>query len=239
MKLFSKIAALLLAASVLGPAQALTIDNFDTGGDFLFSPFINGPITTVGLNTNDTIGGTRTMRYQFVSGSFASVEVDAAFTGSAQTVNTLAMSNPAAVTSFAVVHWDNNGAGLGGVDLTDGTIADAIELDVLSIDQGGITLTIAVRDTSNNFANLQLTNLGTGTQTFLFQDFQNFANTDFTAIDFIELSMFGNVASDFILDNIRTRRSTDPNETPIPGGVVLFLLGGGIAYRARRKLASS
>ena len=125
--------------------------------------------------------------------------------------------------------WAAAGVGLGGVDLTDGATQDAIQIDIISIDQGNITLTFTVTDlTGGETSTLVLAGLGVGTQAVLFSSFTGIA--DFTDIDSIVLTIDAGVASDLILDLIDTRLGTGVG---LP--TTLALLGLGLFGVIRRR----
>lgn len=217
--------AALLAIS--GGAHAFLIDDFDGGDAFISVTSFPTLPASVNQPYANALGGSRTLLIAAATG---------AGNGPSLSVSggLLLIGNPPNAGSTGAVVWDNNGNGLGGIDLTEGGLDDAIELEITEIDVGSITLQFFVEDTFANKATLTFRDLVVGRQAFLFTDFvQNSANTndvDFTAIDDAQLRYATGSNVDVTLDLILTRQGV-----PIPGTVALLgigLVGLGLRRRA-------
>lgn len=215
-------------------ASAVLIDNFDSGTDGVGVPAFGAPVlgpsnTAAGA---DAIGGSRTLEITSAPSPTVSLVVD-----SNPNFDQLALANGPGATSVSTVTWDANGAGLGGADLilagTENN--DALQLDILSIDQGAVTLEIDVVDTLTGSSTLTLAGLGVGNHAF---DFSNFVGTaDFTTVNSIVLTITAGNASDLTLDLIQTRNGPVPPTVPVPGTLFLMgavMLGLGSAKRLRK-----
>ena len=209
----------LLAAT---PANAVIIDTFNEGEQSIVVPdggtSLGNNIAAAGI-----IGGSRTINVtSVVGGSGTSVNVDDSNS------NLLSISNNFQTTSIIEVIWDSNGAGLGGANLlADGS--DALELDIVDIDQGNVTLTFSVVDTDLDVGTLTLSNLVAGDYAFLFTDFINATNVNFGSVDSVSLLIESGSSSDFALDLVQSREGTDIPQDEIPAPAAFPLLGAGIA----------
>lgn len=228
-------------AMVAGSAQAIIIDTFNDTTTSLVPPFFGpnsglGPVTTASSNPgNEMVGDFRTMSitaFSNANGQGLTFEADGG-----NTPNELAFSANAGVSGSGAVLWGgaNGTGGLGGVDITDGGINDALQLDFTGIDQGGVTLTFSITDGDGDVATRALT-ANIGQNAFLFNSFTNIGAVNLMDVDFLELSIDVSVASDMTLDLVQTRQGEipDPNDAPLPATLVLLGLGAVAAARARR-----
>jgi len=182
--------------------QAASIDDFNGGWQEVEAPGANT------VSYSDAIGGYRTIEIEKTSGSrSATADVLEAY-------KEFSHSADSGTSARSTITWNNNGNGLGGVDLAEGRVFSVFSFDILSIDQGNVDLTFSVWDTMNAMASYTLTGAGVGSQAVAFD---NFMGIDFTSIDAISLIIEGGQASDIVLDNLRT--------VPTPATLILMLVG--------------
>jgi len=128
--------------------------------------------------------------------------------------------------------WDADGAGL-AADLTDGGLANGIEIAIMAIDQGSVTLTLEVFDGAS-VALLTLAGLGAGNFSFLFGDFVGDGGV-FDSASAVRLTIEATEAADLALDFVRTI-DVPPPRIPEPATLALFGLGlMGLASIRRRR----
>jgi hypothetical protein len=230
-KLF--LAAVAVVASLLmgvGSGHAIVIiDNFDFTTQHV-DKAAPGP-DTAATAAGEAIGDFRTIELTSVVGAL-SASLDTNPGG----VQLLALSNDVGVSSEALVTWDAGGAGLGGVDLTQGGASPFLSLDIVSIDQGNVDLLITITDVAaagGDSATWSAIGLGVGVKQRQLALFTNAINVDFTQVDKITLEITADVASDLSLDSIFTS-----GQIPEPSTVVLLGIGIlgvlGVSYRRRK-----
>ncbi len=198
------ISSVLVAGSMIlaSGVQAASVDDFDGASTLIIEADGSQNATYTGA-----IGGTRTV-------SVAKSGPLGASAGVLVPPGVYTHSADALTTATSVITWDANGTGLGGLDLAEGRVFSVFSFEILSIDQGNVDLTFTVKDTLNAMASATLSGAGIGLQSLAFDEF---AGIDFTSIDFISLTINGGVASDLVLDNLKT--------VPAPTTVALILMG--------------
>jgi len=229
------LALALAAAGNLGvgsvSAAELLIDHFSVGTGFVqdtIDPIPPAPFPSLNiLGDGDAIGGSRTIAIVpggTQNGTFAAVNRSPNF-------NQFFQDQGTGSSGTTTITWDKNGAagGLGGVDLTLGGTNDALQVNITSIDQGMVTLTFDIVDSTAGARQLTLPGLSVGAQPFLFTAFTGTGN--FTSVNSIKLTIAAGVASDVGLDLVQTR------SVPVPA--TLALLGLGLmGVRLRRRKAA-
>jgi hypothetical protein len=218
-KLYSMVAAAALLG-VAGAANAFLIDDFN-GGDvsIVAAAAIPPP-------SNGVPGNPLTEAYSVALGGAHTLQIDtAARPGSSNTISggTWNVGNPSNGGSTGFVSWSDSA----GVDLTDGAINDALELQINQIDIGTTTLTFTVTDVGGASSMLELTNQTAGQKVFLFSDFSGTA--DFTRAATVQLAYITGNNTDLEIDLIQTRQGV-----PLPGTIALLgagLLGLGVRRR--------
>lgn len=224
-----------LAVSFLimtGSVKAITIDSFDiTSHSVTASSGSTFPVSNT-IAASEAIGGFRKLEILGVTGSSnATLEV---ITGG---LGLLALSNSFGTSSTARVTWDANGSGLGGMDLTGLGAFDSIGLDLFSIDQGSVSLTVSIFETAGvggDFASLLLPSAVVGQNVFKFDTFTNFANVSFNLVDKITLGIVAGTASDLGLDFFETLENPVIPEPATIGLLGIGLAGLGSVYLRRR-----
>lgn len=234
--LFTLTAGLLLAAAA-NPASAMLIDNFDYGDGYVTATAAD---TAGGTHVTDTAGS-----YPDIVGGYRELQLpnsqDIEGTGSATMAANpsnsgyLSFSLDAMTKGSGILTWDGNGAGLGGVDMTDGGLSSFVSFDILAIDQGDIDLNVFVTDSNGEKGHYTLSGAGVGTHQFDFLSFSNSGALDFTSIDSISLDIIAlDDASDLVLDQIFTGGSISvpaPQTTLALLGLGLILIGFGVRRR--------
>ena len=233
MRKFLATAVITASFAVAPMANALVIiDNFDTG-DINVIVTANAPATDTGTNpaneSPNIIGGFHTLTVDNAAGTGG---------GNGAKANVFAglfnHSNDTGVSSQSHVLWDANGAGLGGVDITEAGANDALGIEISTIDQGNVTLEFTVIDQLSASSTLILSGLGVDTFSFFFTDFVGSAN--FQDVDSIRLDVTAGAASDLSINLVQTQKG--PSGVPIPGTIALMGLAlGGLGAMRRRKAA--
>lgn len=209
--------ALLLS---LGTGKAAIIDNFNSD-TALVNTGTPGP-ATFAANPTNTIGGFRTLQILGYPADLdptspgATLEVVGGLLGHSQNVGTSGRSR---------ITWDGDGSL--NADLTDGGSSDRLELSVVDLDQGPITLTFVIRSGANS-ATRSLSGLGLGTHQFAFSSFSGDTSV-FANAESIELTIEAPTSSDLGLDFIRTTTSDVPEPS-----TYLAVGGALLAFGARR-----
>lgn len=233
-----------LASTVLlgvGNAQAaLLIDNFL---DFQ-KVESNGPLTNSQVGpTGNILGGYRDLFVEVVNNSstnptnpFLSSEFSV-FNGEAS------FNNDAYVTGAGRIRWDGNNdsgtlnpLGLGGIDITGGSLLDSLFMDVIFADLG-LNMTFTIYDMDSNSSSISRTlnsNISTSQEeAFLFTDFVGTA--DFTNVGAIELGISGPESMDAVIGSVRMSRSTPiPEPTSILGLLAIGAVGTGSMLKQKK-----
>lgn len=213
-------AALTTTAFVAGTAQAVIIDDFNSGeqsidangSSLAFSPGAIGGFRSIDIEKNGLQGATAAVLVGPDLGIFSH-------------------SADALTSATSVITWNALGMGL-GVDLVEGLTDNVFSFDILSIDQGNIGLTLGVQDTFGGTDSYTFLNAGVGTESVAFS---HFAGVNFTSIHSLSLTVEGGVASDLTLDQLATSGSS----ASVPEPTALMLLSGGLlglgGIRRKRK----
>ena len=215
------------AMLVATTANATLIDDFTTGA---MSIEIFGPTAAypgVGVSSSDTAVGTMLGGERAVDLTVWSAA--STLSGSSAVIDLLggfySQSADSTVKTMATITWDAGGFGFGGIELG----GEAFLLDLVSLDQGVIDLTIGVWDTLGGMASVTDASAIVGDNYF---NFSNFAGVDFSLIDKITLTVDATTqaSSDLTLNSIST--------VPEPSVLALFglgLFGLGLARRRVKK----
>lgn len=224
----------LASLGVLTPAihaEALVIDHFtQSGAGQAISVTGLGSVTETVTGLTEVLGGARTIQLAVSTSSYglsSSVNVSPAGTG------TLSLGNDSGQDGVGTITWDAAGAGLGGVDLTNGGTLPYLQSKIVASDLNlGFTVEITETATAGGSMAVWSTSLGYGVS-YVNQplaSFINAANVDFNQVDKVALILSGPLAQDATLDLLEF------TNTPAPEPVTMSLLGlGGLAILLRRK----
>ena len=223
----------IVAAGLLGMAgwsHAVMIDSYNFGGGTLNSIGPGGSGTD-SSTAAEIIGGTRTLS---IPGSEPVDGGNLSFSANEFDSGELRFSLGAGASGSAVITWDADGAGLNGLDLSDGGPSTFITFNILAIDQGFVELRMTVEDTVGSTGFLEILNAVAGIQQFTFDDFSG--SVDFTMANLISLEITGTDASDLSMGEIFTSGPLDAVPVvPEPGSVGLIALAGLALLRLRRR----
>jgi hypothetical protein len=208
-------------------AAPFTIDHFaqpNTGQAVSVTDTGSAFNTTTGLA--GVVGGSRTLQVDVTASAYgqsSSLIVTPAAPGA------LSLSNDSGQNGVGTITWDANGAGLGGVDLTDGGNLSHLQATILASDLDlGFRVDITETAATGGSTAFWSTNLGPGVS-FVSQPLASFTNAgavDFTKVDKIVLTLSGPPAQDATLDLVEV--------APEPATLGLLVLGGLALVRRRR-----
>ena len=229
-KIAVRLVALVFAGFLMtSPASAiLTIDSFDVGTTSITAnsgtPVVSQ--TLGGLPAGDTIGGVRFSQVTWQSGALS------ASMNANPPAGVMGLSSNTGVTALFELGYDAGGAGLGGIDLTEGGLSPGFAVFFTSADAGSAT-TVTLEDTGGDTLTRTLNTPGPG---FLFFQYAAFAGVgDVTDIDSIDFSIQGVVDGDYQVELIQSRdRPGDGIPEPITATLALVgLCALGVATRRR------
>jgi hypothetical protein len=222
-------------------AASFTIDHFtqpNTGQALSITGTGTQSNTTTGLV--GVVGGSRTMQISVASSAFglsSSLNVNPAGVG------TLSLGNDSGQNGVGTITWDANGAGLGGVDITNGGLLPFVQATILASDLNlGFRVDVTETAAAGGSTAFWSTNLGPGVS-FVNQALASFTNAgavDFTKVNKIVLTLSGPVAQDATIDLMEVTNS--PGGVPEPLtllGVFAGMSGLGAYIRRRRASATS
>jgi len=228
------IAALSVTGSVL--AAPITIDTFDDGGVPYIVSSAGDHSSTGTIASAHAIGGSRTNKTDFVEGFLG---------GNTGAFNTAAYGSIFTYSSDALtrikskITWDSAGAGLGGLDLTQGKALDQayFSFNIIDIDQGSVNLGLTLEDTNGQttFVSSNQMTIGADQRVYFnsFSDSTLFAFNSINAIS-VDISQSSS-ASDFIFDSFEVD-VLPPSPQPIPTAIWLFGTGLiGLVGMSKRK----
>jgi len=197
-------AAVLLATST---AQAYLIDDFNDQTPTV----VPGDGVPVYINYLPAMGGGRTITVEEDGLLHASAAVAGGF---------LHISSDSGTRADTLIEWVD----AVGVDLTDDGASDRISLQVVGIDQGGVTMELGLTDLDGHISRVPLAGLGVGVREIMLTDF---VNVDASRVTKVELLANSTDASDLVADFVTSSR------VPTPG--TLLLLGLPLIYLTRSK----
>lgn len=226
-----------VVSAICCTSSAALIDNFTS-----VNVGVSQQASVIGAGSNsdtDTglagvIGGSRNLTINTTSGTNSS---DLTVLTGPQTLN---LNTGAGNNSAGTILWNANGAGLGGVDLTDAGASNKFDLEVLFADNNlGVQISVTETAGAGGSTATYSQNLGAiASSTFVgipFASFTNFANVDFSQINSISLMLSGPASQDAIVRLVQTTGSGVPEPASIALWSVLGLAVAGFAYRFRKR----
>lgn len=226
------LSAIAFSALMLGSAQALTIDTFNTSQVVLDS--------SPGASDGATVSTVSDVANILGTDRIVSVDqLGAGTTASQVNINTgtpglLTLGNTDAFSVSNITYNGIGGAGLLGVDVTEGGTDDRFALFQVSGDFP-TNITITVTDTLANTAALMVSSAPLGSNVPLNFEYVNFVGgpVDFTLIDYINIELVTtNDQADLQLDFFGT--TTEVAEPGVLAVLGLGLAGLGLIRRRRR-----
>lgn len=220
--------AIAFSALMIGSAQALTIDTFNT--DQVVSDGAGGGATgSVVSDAANILGTDRGVSIE---------QLGPGLTASTININTgtpglMTLGNTDAFSVSTILYAGVGGAGLGGVDVTEGGSDDRFSLFQVSGDFPTL-VGITVGD-GTNIASLTLPSVPVGLNVPLHFEYASFVGgpVDFTMIDFISIDLVTqNTQADLQLDFFGT--TTEMPEPTALAVIGLGLAGIGLMRRRRR-----
>jgi hypothetical protein len=216
------------SALMLGSAQALTIDTFNTNQSVV-DGIGGGASSSVASDATNILGTDRTVSIEQLGPGNTPSEINI----NTGTAGILTLGNTDAFSVSNITYNGIAGAGLGGVDVTEGGNDDRFTLFVVFGDfPTDIELTVS---DGANTASLQLSSPAFAIGTPLFFEYASFIGgpVDFTTIDMINIQLTTTTTvSDLQLDFFGTT-----SEIPEPAVLAILglgLTGLGFAQRFRR-----
>ncbi len=210
----------LLVFNYMPVSASVIIDNFNDATTQFVVDTGGGATSTVA--TANALGGFRTIDIND-GGNFSTATV----------MNGMYSHNGAAgAAATSTVTWDAAGAGLGGIDLlaTDtlgfmnSTCFECFVLEIISIDQGDVNLTLDLEDIAAGTASVTSLNAGLGIFEILFS---NFNSVNLALINSISLTVHGSAASDLqlnLLGYTGAAQIIPPPTSAVPVAPTLWLL---------------
>ena len=217
------------SALMLGSAQALTIDTFNTNQSVI-DGIGAGASSSVVSDATNILGTDRTVSIEQLGPGSTPSEVNI----NLGTPGILTLGNTDAFSVSSITYNGSGGAGLGGVDVTEGGNDDRFTLFQVTGDFP-TNITITVADYLANTASLTVASAPLGTNVPLFFEYASFLGdvVDFTMIDIINIELVTtNEQADLQLDFFGTT-----SEIPEPAVLAILglgLTGLGFARRFRR-----
>jgi hypothetical protein len=218
---------------VLAPtiyADTFLIDDFSM-------PIVGQTITVTGTGSQTStinsltgvVGNTRTMNINVTSSAYG---YSSTLKTSPLAGGTLELGNEGGQNGVGTITWDAGGAGLGGIDITNGGLLPYFQAKMLSSDQTDI-FRVDITDSSGHTA-YWTSNLGTGPNAInqLLSSFTNPNAADFTSVDKIMVTLSSlNLAQDTVMDTVEVTNTPVPE----PATMTLLALGGFSVFMARRR----
>ncbi len=217
-------AACAAGLAVAGSAEAIVIDTFNSGPGLVRSIGDLGPTNYA---STDAIGGSRTLAIlgfptdgdATSEGAQLQVAVPPGAIGHSQ--DAFAPGGRSKVT------WDANGAGLGGLDLTDGGKSDAIVMELVFVDDGNVEVTFTVMDSAGATSEMVVDSMAIGQNVLPYTGFTGGAAL--TDVHSVMMTFDVGQSGDVIIDLLETNLVPEPT-----AAMLLSTVGLGVIWRRKR-----
>ncbi len=232
------VCALALVGLFSSTARAFLIDDFDSFQSVYITTAAPASQQSV-LADAAVLGGWRGLYVNKTTGGTGFTNAVAA-ESNGDGLNTFQVSNGTHSDSTVILTWDGNGAGLGGIDITDAGAAKGVFIKLLVTDMPNASLKFDVFSSSGaSSSSILVTQVVSGVN--LYAPFSGFVGTaNFSQITSFKLTLDGVTSWDAAFDTIHTGPApitTTSADLPEPAPLALLGLGLallGLSQRRRR-----
>ena len=214
-----------------GTAQGVIIDDFNDGPGSVGTD-VPGPGPT-NFEAATAVGGSRTLEIIGFPGDGDGLSQGAELEVAAPNPGAIGHSQDAfSPGGRSRVTWDDDGNGLGGVDLTDDGADNAFQLALLALDVGFVDVSFSVESNDHGTATIDIDDLEEGAFNVVYADFDGFSDEIFENVDKVTMTITAGEQSDLVIDIISTT-FVPPIPEPTTAGLIVGLVSMGLIGRKR------